>query len=305
MDELIKTILLGLLQGVAELFPISSLGHTVILPALLGWNSFIKSEDFLSIVVTLHLGTALALLLFYWRDWYALVRAFFVTALKGRLDADPMGKTIWLLIVGTIPVGLLGLFLDKPLKSLFASPVIVSAFLFLNGAVLLIGEMQRERIEPKGVERFKQEQAFRTINDLTFTQAFFIGLSQSLALLPGLSRSGVTMVAALRAKLSHEEALRFTFLLATPVILLAALLEVPKLISTKSHYVAPSTQIAAAVGGVVAFLAAIVSIKFLTRYFHVGRLTPFAYYCFAVGFVSFLIFAPVALGWFQIPWAGH
>jgi undecaprenyl-diphosphatase len=237
--------------------------------------------------------------MFYWRDWYALVRAFFVTAMKGRLDADPMGKTIWMLIVGTIPVGLLGLFLETPLKSLFSSPVLVAAFLCLNGAVLLIGELQRERVEPKGVDRFKQEQAFRTINDLTFAQAFFIGLSQSLALIPGISRSGVTMVAALRARLSHEEALRFTFLLATPVILLAALLEIPKYLLHAPH----TTQLAALLGGLAAFLAAVVSVKFLTRYFRVGRLTPFAYYCFAAGLISFLIFAPVTLGWFSLPWA--
>lgn len=300
MQDLIRIIILGLLQGVAELFPISSLGHTVIIPALLGWDSLVKSNNFLPIVVTLHLGTALALVMFYWRDWYALVRAFFVTALKGRIDADPMGKTIWLLIVGTIPVGLLGLFLKTPLEKLFSSPVIVSAFLFLNGAVLLIGERHRERIEPKGVDRFKQEQAFRTINDLTFVQAFFIGLSQSLALLPGLSRSGVTMVASLRAKLSHEEALRFTFLLATPVIFLAGLLEVPLL------FKAPTTTLVAAIaGGVAAFLAAVFSVTFLERYFKVGRLTPFAIYCFAAGLVSFLIFAPVTLGWFHLPWAGQ
>lgn len=299
MQDLIRIVILGLLQGVAELFPISSLGHTVIIPALLGWDSLVKSDNFLPVVVMLHLGTALALVMFYWRDWYALVRAFFVTALKGRLDADPMGKTIWLLIVGTIPVGLLGLFLQKPLQSLFSSPVLVSAFLFLNGAVLLIGERQRERVEPKGVDRAKQERAFRTINDLTFVQAFFIGMSQALALLPGISRSGVTMVASLRANLSHEEALRFTFLLATPVILLAALLEVPQLFG------APNMLVAAIAGGVAAFLAAIFSVTFLERYFKVGRLTPFAYYCFAVGLISFLIFAPATLGWFQLPWAGH
>ena len=305
MDELIKTVILGLLQGVAELFPISSLGHTVLFPALLGWNSFIQSDNFLSIVVTLHLGTAIALFIFYWRDWVALIRAFFKTALKGRLDADPMGKTIWLLIVGTVPLGLLGLFLADPLKNLFSSPVIVSAFLCCNGAVLLVGERQRERIEPKGVDRTKQEQAFLTINDLSFTQALLIGLSQSLALLPGISRSGISMVAALRAKLSHEEALRFTFLLASPAILLASILEVPQLISTKTHYVSQTTQIAALAGGVAAFLAAIVSVRFLSRYFRVGRLTPFAYYCFVVGIVCFFIFAPITLGWFSLPWAGH
>jgi undecaprenyl-diphosphatase len=187
------------------------------------------------------------------------------------------------------------------LKNLFSSPVVVSAFLCANGAVLLVGERQREGIEPKGVDRAKQEQAFLTINDLTFAQAFFIGLSQSLALLPGISRSGISMVAALRAKLSHEEALRFTFLLASPAILLAALLEIPKDLLPAPH----STQIAAVAGGVAAFLAAVVSVRFLSRYFRVGRLTPFAYYCFVAGIVCFFIFAPITLGWFSLPWAGH
>jgi undecaprenyl-diphosphatase len=305
MNEVLQTIFLGLLQGVAELFPISSLGHTVLIPALLGWSSFVNSDNFLSIVVTLHLGTAAALVLFYWRDWYALVRAFFKTAIKGRLDADPMGKTIWLLIVGTIPVALLGLFLETPLKKLFASPVIVAAFLCANGAVLLLGEMHRRRVEPKGADRAEQEERFATINDLSFQQAFLIGFTQSFALLPGISRSGVTMVASLRAKLSHEEALRFTFLLATPVILLAGLLEVPKLISTKSHFVSQTTQIAAAAGGIAAFVAALLSVTFLSRYFKIGRLTPFAIYCFIAGLIGFFLFAGMNLGWFTLPWMGH
>lgn len=300
MTELIQVILLGLLQGVAELFPISSLGHTVIIPGLLGWGNLITNDNFLPIVVTLHLGTAVALFTFYWRDWVALVRAFFVTAFKGRLDADPQGKTIWLLIVGTIPVGLLGLFLQTPIQNAFFKsqwPVLPAAFLCLNGGILLLGETLRRRQEPQGIDRYKQEAAFKTIDDLSFGQAFFVGLAQAAALLPGISRSGVTMVAGMQAKLSHEESLRFAFLLATPVIAAAALLEVPKLLNAGQQ-----TLIEAAVGGVVAALAAFVSVKFLTRYFQVGRLTPFAYYCLGAGFLSFVFFAPLALGLFRLPW---
>jgi undecaprenyl-diphosphatase len=300
MGELIKVIVLGLLQGVAELFPISSLGHTVIIPGLLGWGNLTTQESFLPIVVTLHLGTALALLTFYLRDWLALVRAFFKTARTGRLDADPQGRTIWLIIVGTIPVGLLGLILEKPIKSAFFSvawPVLPAAFLFLNGAILLLGERLRQRQEPQGLDRAKQEQLFGRIEDLSFVQAFFIGLAQALALLPGISRSGVSMVAGMQAKLSHEEALRFAFLLATPVIGAAALLEVPKL-----AHAGTTTLVAAAVGGLVAALAAFLSVRFLTRYFQVGRLTPFAYYCLGAGFLSFAIFAPISLGLFHLPW---
>lgn len=293
MDQLIKIIVLGLLQGVAELFPISSLGHTVIIPGILGWGNLIKSESFLPIVVTLHLGTAVALLTFYWRDWVALIRAFFVTATKGRLDADPQGKTIWLVIVGTIPVGLLGLILQTPIQNAFFSsplPVLPAAFLCLNGAVLLVGERLRQRAEPQGLDRFKQEQAFRTINDLSFVQAFLIGAAQATALLPGISRSGISMVAGMQAKLSHEEALRFAFLLATPVIGAAALLEVPKLLHAGGNML-----IYALIGGVVAGVAAFISVRFLTKYFQVGRLTPFAYYCLGAGFLAFAYFSLLAL----------
>jgi undecaprenyl-diphosphatase len=297
---LIQVILLGLLQGVAELFPISSLGHTVIIPGLLGWGNLTTSETFLPIVVTLHLGTALALLCFYWRDWLILVRAFFKTAIKGRLDADPQGKTIWLVVVGTIPVGLLGLFLQKPIQNAFFLnqwPVLPAAFLVLNGAILLFGEALRRRQEPQGLDRRKVEATFHTINDLTFVQAFLIGLAQSAALIPGISRSGISMVAGLRARLSHEEALRFAFLLATPVILLAAIVEIPQL-----QLGGQSVIVDAAAGGAVAFVAAFLSVTFLTKYFEVGRLTPFAYYCIGMGLVSFLFFAPLALGVFRLPW---
>lgn len=301
MDLLIKVIVLGLLQGVAELFPVSSLGHTVIVPGLLDWGNLITQESFLPIVVTLHLGTAVALLFFYWRDWAALVRAFFKTAAARRLDADPQGKTIWLLIVGTIPVGLLGFLVEKtPLKDAFFAerfPMLPAAFLFLNGAILLGAERLRQRQEPQGVDRVKQESAFLRIDDLNFVQAFFIGLAQAAALIPGISRSGVTMAASMRAKLSHEEALRFTFLLATPVIGAAALLEVPKLL-----HVDRATQVAAVVGFFVALAAAWLSVKFLTRYFQVGRLTPFAYYCLGAGLLSFLFFLPLALGVLTLPW---
>jgi undecaprenyl-diphosphatase len=300
MTEIIQVIVLGLLQGVAELFPISSLGHTVIIPAYLGWGNLNTSPNFLPIVVTLHLGTALALVVFYWRDWAALVRAFFKTAVKGRLDADPQGKTIWLVIVGTIPVGLLGLFLATFIQNAFFSsrwPVLTAAFLCVNGIILLFGENMRARAISVDAKEAKKTQV--GIDDLSFVQAFFIGLAQALALIPGISRSGVTMVACLQAKLNHEDALHFTFLLATPVILAAGLLEVPKLFGAG---VSQHTQLAALLGGIVAAVAAYLSVRFLTRYFRVGSLTPFAYYSLGVGLVSFFFFLPLALGWFTLPW---
>jgi undecaprenyl-diphosphatase len=301
MTVIIQVIVLGLLQGVAELFPISSLGHTVIIPAYLGWGNLNTSPTFLPIVVTLHLGTALALLAFYWRDWAALLRAFGKTAIKGRLDADPEGRTIWLVIVGTIPVGLLGLFLQKYIQNTFFLarwPVLPAFFLFINGIILLLGERMRGRAT--GVKESQKESTIPEvgIDELSFPQAFLIGLAQSLALIPGISRSGVTMVACLRARLNHEDALRFTFLLATPVILAAGLLEIPYLFPASR-----TIQLAALLGGIVAAIAAFLSVRFLTRYFRVGNLTPFAYYSMGVGLISFFFFLPLALGWFTLPWA--
>jgi undecaprenyl-diphosphatase len=300
MDQLIKVIILALLQGVTELFPVSSLGHTVIIPAFLGWQSTTNSESFVPIVTVLHLGTTVALLCFYWRDWLALIRALFKTAIAGRLDADPQGKTIWLVIVGTIPIGITGLLLQKPIEGLFSAqwPLLPASFLCMNGAVLYVAEALRQRSEPANMDRAKQEQLYGRVEDLTFLQALLIGCAQIFALLPGISRSGITMVAGMRARLSHEEALRFAFLLLAPVIAAASLLEIPKLIKAGSTAV-----IDGAVGSVVAGVAAYLSIRFLTRYFKVGRLTPFAFYCLFAGLIAFLLFVPLSLGLIHLPWA--
>jgi undecaprenyl-diphosphatase len=303
MDQFVKIVqivALAIIQGVTEPFPVSSLGHAVIIPSLLGWSNLVTADSFLPILVLLHLGTGIALLTFYWRDWAALLRALFKTVIAGRLDADPQGKTIWLVIVGTLPVGILGLLLQKPLQTFFFSarwPLFPAAFLCLNGAILYVVEHLRQRAEPAALDRRKQEQAFKRIDDLTFLQAALIGLAQAGALLPGISRSGITMAASLRMRLSHEEAAHFTFLLLTPVILAAALLEVPKLRGADT-----ATLVGAIVGGVLAGITSFLSVKFLSRYFKVGRLTPFAWYCLGAGLISFLIFVPLSQGWLTLPW---
>jgi undecaprenyl-diphosphatase len=295
VTTVIQIVALGLLQGIAELFPISSLGHTVIIPGLLGWGNLIQDPTFLPLVVMLHVGTATALLAFFWRDWVALLRAFVRTAVAGRLDADPQGRTIWLVLAGTIPAGLIGVFLQQRIQDLFFSsalPILPAAFLALNGAVLFVGEQLRRRAEPVGIDRVKQEQSFKQIADLSFGQAFLVGLAQATALVPGISRSGVTMVASLGVRLSHEEAARFTFLLATPLIAAAGLLEVPKLLEPQNVHMLPY----ALIGGLVAALAAFLSVRYLMRYFRVGRLTPFAVYCLVAGTLAFLVLAARALG---------
>ena len=300
LPELLQVLFLAVLQGVTELFPVSSLGQSIIIPGLLGWGNLLTSDTFVPILVMLHLGTATALLTFFWRDWVELITAFFKTAFAGRLDAHPQGKTIWLIIVGTIPVGLSGLLLNGPIKAIFLSskwPVIPAAFLCLNGAILFVGEQLRRRSEPDVADRSKQEQAFKRIPQLTFLQATLIGAAQTFALIPGISRSGIAMVAGMGARLNHAEAARFSFLLATPVILLAGLLEVPKLFDAPT-----STLVIAIIGAVVSGIAAFLSVRFLTAYFEVGRLTPFAIFCLVEGLIAFLIFAPISLGVFSLPW---
>lgn len=298
----IQAIILAILQGITELFPISSLGHTVILTSLLGWKSFQGSDQFLPFLVLLHLGTAGALLVFYWRDWARIVRALVVTAAAGRVEADPNGRLAWLIVSGTIPAGLVGLFLEHPLRNLFASPIVAAAFLVVNGIILLAGERARrsavardpvltaagpvEAAQPGPILVDDEEAGRRRLAGLTLREAVLVGLAQALALIPGISRSGVTMVAGLLAGMNHEDSATYAFLLATPIIGAAGLLEVPKLFAN------PAANIPMAlVGGVVAGIAAYFSVRFLTRYFETGRLDPFGIYCVVAGLGSLLLLA--------------
>ncbi len=279
-----RALFLALLQGVTELFPVSSLGHTVVIPGALGWGNLLSSEHFLPLVVTLHLGTAAALLIFFWRDWLAIIRAFFSTLAKRKIGEDPNERLAWMIIIGTIPAGLIGLIFQNPLESLFSIPELAAIFLILNGSILFLGELMRRRAEPKTFERRKQELVFKDLNQLTWKDALFIGSMQALALIPGISRSGVTMVAGLSQGLTHKAAARFAFLLATPLILAAGVLEVPKLFGDMNALTI------AVVGGLVAGIAAYLSTRFLMRYFEIGRLDPFAFYCWGAGLLAVLLF---------------
>jgi len=276
----VQAIWLAVLQGVSELFPVSSLGHTVIVPRLVGWNLDQESPTFLPFLVMLHLGTATALLCFFWRDWWQLITAWVRSVIRGRMSDDPDEHLAWMVIVGTIPTGVIGLFLQTPLKHLFASPVIAAAFLVVNGIVMLFGEWLRRRQLNMG-----DTAAGKGVESLTWRSAATIGLAQSSALIPGISRSGSTIVAGLLTQLSHEAAARFSFLLATPIILAAGLLEVPKLLGPSGQ----SMLGVSVVGGVVAGVTAFFSVKFLMRYFEFGRLDPFAYYCIAFGVLALVL----------------
>lgn len=270
----LQAILLSVLQGVSELFPISSLGHTVLIPALLHWNVDRKDPTFLSFIVVLHLGTALALILFYLREWGAIVRALTRSVLRGRLDPANRDERVgWLLVVGTAPVGLLGLIFQTPIRNLFGSSVLVSIFLIVNAFIMFLGEFLRKRQHENAGKGYKQ------LQQISWGQSVLVGVAQALALFPGISRSGSSIVAGLLIDLDHEDAAKYSFLLATPVILLAALLEIPELFAPGAHVVA----LQALLGCVIAGITAYASVAFLTRYFKHNDLRPFGWYCLAFG----------------------
>jgi len=270
-----QALVLALLQGVSELFPVSSLGHTILVPAVLGWRNVDRSApSFLSFVVVLHLGTAIALIVFYRTQWAAIVRGLVASVVRGRIGDDRDERIGWLLVVGTIPVGILGVALEHPVRNLFGSPAPAAAFLFLNGLIMFLGERLRRR-----------SREGRPLEKLSYAQSIGIGLAQSAALLPGISRSGVSMVAGLLSDLNHEDAAHFSFLLATPVILAAAVLEAPKLFAPGAHVV----LVQAIVGGIAAGIAAYASVAFLTRYFRSNDLRPFGWYCVVAGATCFVL----------------
>jgi undecaprenyl-diphosphatase len=274
-----QAIFLALLQGFSELFPVSSLGHSVLLPSLLGWGAVQKSPTFVPFVVLLHLGTAAALAWFYRDRWGGVIRAFVGSALRGRLSHTPEEHLAWMLFFGTIPAGVLGAVLEQPLKQLFATPLVAAVFLVVNGIIMLVSERLRGGHGSEGLQlRGEEPDGTRGIKDLSWRDAILVGSAQALALIPGLSRSGTTMCAGLLINMRHDEAANYTFMLAAPIIAAAGLLEVPSLFTAGG-----SVAATALVGGILAAIAAYISVRFLTRYFQYGRLDPFAYYCILVG----------------------
>lgn len=277
-----QALFIGLLQGATELFPVSSLGHAVIIPSVLHWNFKQSDPTFLPFLALLHLGTATALLVLYWREWLDIIRGFFRAAFRGRIET-PAERMAMLLLVGTVPGALAGAFLKGQITALFSSPSAASVFLFCNGLILLGAEFLRRRAERRGVSRSEQEMEFKSAGEISFRAAGVTGLSQVLAFLPGISRSGVTMCGGLIAGLRHQEAAKFSFLLATPIILGANVIEVPQLF----HSSAPLGLYLAS--AVLAGLAAYASARFLLRYFRSGRLDPYGVYCLVAGAVAFVL----------------
>jgi undecaprenyl-diphosphatase len=321
-----QAITIGVMQGVTELFPVSSLGHSVLVPALIGgsWETLVSQEHasespYLAFIVGLHVATALALLLFFWRDWVRIIGGFaaslprllrrlFRQPVEGPLLRTVHEKMAWLIIVATIPAGIIGLALEHVFRTLFAKPLAAAIFLTINAGILFAGEKLRRRSkervdaatdeagataaaaaqdDPGYDPEHDPENDVEITRRFTFRDAAVVGVFQSLALLAGISRSGITMVAGLIRGLDHEQAVRFGFLLATPVIFAAGVYKIPDLSGPLGNGI--RGQVIA--GSVAAFIAAIVTIKFLVRWFRTRTLTPFAWYCGIFGVVCIVRFA--------------
>jgi undecaprenyl-diphosphatase len=277
-----QAIVLGLLQGVSELFPISSLGHSVILPSLLGWDIHQNDKYFLTFLIATHLATAIVLFIFFWHDWVRILKGL-GRSLRDREigDADTDAKLGWLLVLGTIPAGILGLTLQDALRKVFASPTSAAIFLTLNGLLLYGAELLRRRAPVTADE--SDERIARTVS---WRDAFFVGAAQAIALIPGFSRSGATMGGGLLVGLSNKDAARFAFLLATPIIGAAAALKLPELFGSAGDGVRGQALVGALCSAATAYLA----VRFLMRYFETNTLTPFAIYCFCAGLACTLYF---------------
>jgi undecaprenyl-diphosphatase len=272
-----QAIVLGLTQGIAEPFPISSLGHGVVMPRLFGWNIHQNDKFFLAFLVATHLATAIVLFLFFLRDWVRIFRGLGRSLRDREIHPDDADARLgWLLVVGTIPAGVIGLLLEHPLRSLFASAQSAAAFLILNGLLLLAFERLRGSAPKADRGGDHDEHIAKT---LTWRQALFVGSAQAAALIPGISRSGITMGGGLLAGLSNEDAARYGFLLATPIIGAAALLKVPDLFGSAGDGVRGQALVASICAAATTFLA----VKFLLRFFETNRLTPFGIYCLAAG----------------------
>lgn len=270
----LQAVLLAAIQGITELFPISSLGHAVILPKLFGWSIDQHAVGFLPFLVMLHVGTAAALLIYFWRDWVGILLAIFGIGAPVEISAGR--RLLVRLVVGTVPAVIIGFLFEKPLRALFAAPALVAGVLILNGVILFVAERLRSR-----------RKASQDLATLSLVQALWIGTCQAGALIPGLSRSGLTIGAGLGAGLRHDQSAHFSFLLAAPIIAGAAVLEVPKLIL---HHATGGIGLEVSlIGGVVAGLTAFASVAFLMRFFRrheVEALDPFAYYCVAIGAIA-------------------
>jgi undecaprenyl-diphosphatase len=319
----LQAVVIALVQGVTELFPVSSLGHSVLVPAWIGgsWQTLVTQSSqatsetsfYLAFIVALHCSTAVALLWFFRADWVRIIRAFLRglgPAVRARriVARDPDERLAWLIVIATIPVGITGLALEHVFRTVFAKPLAASILLFVNGLILLAGERVRRAGRVGGGEDVGGEigsgaetahrgrtatdlaaarESDRRIARLPVGDGLVVGLFQVLALFAGISRSGVTMVGGLWRGLGHEDAARFAFLLATPVIFAAGVLKLPTLAGSAGAHIHGQVVVGVFITGLSAYL----SVRFLVRWFETRTLRPFAYYCLLVGALSIVHFA--------------
>ena len=280
-----EAIVIGIFQGITELFPVSSLGHTVLIPQLFGWHNIVKSESasesfYLAFVVGLHVANALALLVFFWQDWVRIIKGFFTT-LRTRRVQTSTERLAWLIIIASIPAGIAGLLLERRLRTLLAKPTAAAVFLMINGLILFAGERVRRRsaVRELAAREGATPEGSRRLETLQYREAGVIGIAQSFALIAGLSRDGIAMVAGLVRGLDNEDAARFAFLLATPIILAAGVYKIPDLLGSNGNGVRGQVLVAS----IVTFFVSLVVVRYLMRYFKTRNLIPFAIYCLAFG----------------------
>ncbi|HZI34967.1 MAG TPA: undecaprenyl-diphosphate phosphatase, partial [Gaiellales bacterium] len=281
-----QAILLGLLQGFSELFPISSLGHSVILPQLLGWNIHQNDEYFITFLIATHLATAIVLFIFFFHDWMRIFAGMWRSLAERQIAPDNHdAKLGWLLVVGTVPAGILGLLFQDSLRTVFASAQSAAFFLMLNGVMLYGAERLRRRAPVvETADPLASDQ--RISGETSYRDAVGIGAAQAIALIPGFSRSGASMAGGLLTGLSNEDAARFSFLLATPIILAAGVYKLPDLMGPLGNGIRGQVL----VGSICAGIAAYFSVRFLMRYFETKTLKPFAIFCLVEGAICTVAF---------------
>ncbi len=286
-----EAIVLGVLQGITELFPISSLGHTVLYPTLFGWHNIVRWQSqpespWLAFIVMLHVGSAVGLLIYFWRTWVELIKAFFVSLGRmfrlRRWSVETSSERLaWLIVFASIPVGIMGLLLEHPARVATATPEVAAIFLVVNGVMLLGAERLRRRAEVRALARREgmKTDGGRELDTLEYREAVVIGSSQTAALIAGISRDGIVMATGLLRGLDNEDAARFGFLLATPIILAAGVYKIPDLTGPLGAGIRGPALVAA----IAAAITAVFTVAFLMRYFKRGNLVPFGIYCVLFG----------------------
>jgi len=280
-----RAIILGILQGISELFPVSSLGHTVLFPKLFGWSQIVAFQSrpespWLAFIVMLHVGSAIGLLVYFWRDWVAIIKAFFATVRKRRIET-PTERLAWLIIVASIPTGILGVALEHAARVATSKPEVAAIFLVVNGVILFAAQRLTERAEVRRLARREgaKQDGGRQLESLEYREAAVLGLAQSGGLIAGISRDGMVMATGLLRGLDNFDAARISFLMATPIILLAGVYKIPDL----TGHLGNGIRGAAAIAAVFAAITAVLTVHFLTRYFKTRTLYPFAIYCLLFG----------------------